>query len=392
VMNITLERSAEVGPEFVHLVEHEDGIARATAPEALDDAAWECADVGPAVPSNLRLVADAPERDSQELPPHGAGNRATQRRLPHPGRPDETQDRPLGVALEFANRQVLEDSLLDLRQVVVVLVEDASSPVDVEVVLRRHAPGQLDEPVEIRPGDGVLCGGGRDSLEAVEFAFGLAHGLLGQLGLAQLLAEFLDLGRSLVAHPEFALDRLELLPQVVFPLRASHLVVDLALDLRGHLQGLDLAVQQRDHPLQALGHVGYLEDRLPLLQRQADVRRHEVRQAARVAYVQNDPIDLLRRVRQERDHPLEEIHHSARESLELDRVLDRLLDRLHPSRDHRLLADYLDDADALDPADDHPRTPVGHLQHLEQDARSPHPVMHRSDFWRITSSGATMWG
>ena len=46
--------------------------------------------------------------------------------FPTPGRADETEDRPLQISLELADGEVLDDALLDLVEIVVVLVEDAT--------------------------------------------------------------------------------------------------------------------------------------------------------------------------------------------------------------------------------------------------------------------------
>ena len=78
------------------------------------------------MPANLRLVADAAERDAHELPGHRPRNRLSERRLADAGRADEAENRPLHVAFELSYGQVLDDALLDLVEVVVILVEHLS--------------------------------------------------------------------------------------------------------------------------------------------------------------------------------------------------------------------------------------------------------------------------
>ena len=75
--------------------------------------------------ADLRLVAHAAERDAHELAVHRARDRLAERRLADAGRADEAEDRPLHVALQLPDREVLDDALLDLVEVVVVLVEHA---------------------------------------------------------------------------------------------------------------------------------------------------------------------------------------------------------------------------------------------------------------------------
>ena len=91
--------AAEVHAELVDLVEHEERVVRARLPQALDDAAGQRADVGAAVAADLGLVADAAEREADELAPHRARDRAPERRLADARRPDEAEDRaPSGPA------------------------------------------------------------------------------------------------------------------------------------------------------------------------------------------------------------------------------------------------------------------------------------------------------
>jgi hypothetical protein len=55
------------------------------------------------VAADLRLVAYAADRDSDELPPEGARDRLPERGLPDTGRADEEQDRAGDVVLELRN-------------------------------------------------------------------------------------------------------------------------------------------------------------------------------------------------------------------------------------------------------------------------------------------------
>ncbi len=63
----------EVHGHLVHLVEQEDGVARARLLHHLDDLAGEGADVGAAVAADLGLVAHAAEGEPHELAVRGSG-------------------------------------------------------------------------------------------------------------------------------------------------------------------------------------------------------------------------------------------------------------------------------------------------------------------------------
>src|SRR6266496_6318513 len=77
------------------------------------------------------FVAHAAEREPHKLAAQGCGDRAPERGLADARRPDEAEDRPLQRLLQGVHRQVLEDALLDLLDVVVVRIQDLARPPDV---------------------------------------------------------------------------------------------------------------------------------------------------------------------------------------------------------------------------------------------------------------------
>ena len=181
--------AAEIGAQLVDLVEHEDRVACPDPPHSLDDAARQRADVRAPVAANLGLVAHAAQRDADELASQRAGDRLAERGLADAGRPREAEDRPLLPRRQLAHRQVLQDALLDLLEVVVVGVEDLARLLEVEPVFGPLGPRQLDEPLQVGALDRVLGRRLRHLLQAIELlARGLLH-LLGHLGRLDLLLE-----------------------------------------------------------------------------------------------------------------------------------------------------------------------------------------------------------
>ena len=150
----------EVGADFVHLVQHKDGVLGAHPADGLDDAARHSAHVGAPVPPDFGFVPDAAQADADELAPQGPGDGLAQGGLARPRRPHEAQDYAftftadvvgelfllflplfLAVFLELADGQVFQDALFDFLQVVVVFIQDAPCPFDVQVVFGGHVPG-----------------------------------------------------------------------------------------------------------------------------------------------------------------------------------------------------------------------------------------------------------
>ena len=89
--------TSKVRTELVDLVEQEDGVARSSALEALNDATRHRADVRSSVASNLGLVADAAERSARELPPDTARDGTAECRLADTRRSDEAENGRLGI-------------------------------------------------------------------------------------------------------------------------------------------------------------------------------------------------------------------------------------------------------------------------------------------------------
>lgn len=67
--------ATEIDAYLVDLVEHEERVHRRRSAHGLDYAPRHCADVGPAMPTNLCLVAQSTKRDPHELASERLGNR-----------------------------------------------------------------------------------------------------------------------------------------------------------------------------------------------------------------------------------------------------------------------------------------------------------------------------
>src|SRR5690606_12981891 len=115
------------------------------------------ADIRPAMAPNLSLVVHAAEGDANELAARGSGDALAERRFADPRRPDEAEDGTTSVRRQLAHRDPFEDSPLDLLQPVMVLLEDPSRFLDVDLRLVLYRPRQLDQPVEIGADHAVLA-------------------------------------------------------------------------------------------------------------------------------------------------------------------------------------------------------------------------------------------
>src|SRR5262249_12975769 len=269
--------------DFVDLVEHEDGIAGLRAAERLDDATGHGSDVRPPMPADLRLVTDASQRHPRELPPQRAGDALAEAGLAHPGRTYEAEDGlarravsrharrrgrcgaiETGGALfaELLHREVLEDAVLDLLEVVVIFVEDLPRPGHVDGAARQLVPGQGRHPVEVRDDHAVLGRGGGGATETPQLAVRLAARLLRRPRLLEAPAPLRHLGVALLLLAELALDGPELLTEIVLALLLAQALLGLRGDLPAELAHSELALEEIHEAAELVAHRIHLEDLL----------------------------------------------------------------------------------------------------------------------------------
>ncbi len=183
--------AAPVAVELVELVEQHHGVVYAGLGETLDDAARHRPDVGTAVPADLGLVAHAAESDAHERSPERVGDALRDAALAGAGRAGEAEDRRRlvggavpatggddvvarrghaggrartagaaavrqhagtsarrGFTAHAADRQILEDAVLDVLEAVVRALQVPVDCRDVDVGRGQLAPRQVEDRVE----------------------------------------------------------------------------------------------------------------------------------------------------------------------------------------------------------------------------------------------------
>ena len=232
--------------------------------------------------ADFRLVTHSAQRDAHELAPGGARDRFSERSLADARRPDQAQDRALHLADQGLHREVFEDALLDLFQPVMIFLEDALGFLDVELVLGVLEPGQREEPVEVVADHGRLGRHRRHHLELLDLALAFLARLGRHLLLAQLLFELLDLVLEFVFLAQFLLNRPHLLVEVVLLLGLLHLLLDPGADAFFDLQDFQFGAHVAEDLLQPLGRIGALEQRLFVLELDAQMLDQLVGEVGRI--------------------------------------------------------------------------------------------------------------
>jgi hypothetical protein len=108
-------------------------------------------DVGAPVATDFRFIANAAERDADELPRHGSRNRLAERGLANAGWAHEAEDRALHVAFQLPDGEVFNDALFDFVEVVVVLVEHTARFDGIDAVRGGRCPRHIEQPVDVGP-------------------------------------------------------------------------------------------------------------------------------------------------------------------------------------------------------------------------------------------------
>ena len=275
--------SPEVLAQLVDLVEQEERVHRAGLFQVRHDLARQRADIGAAMTANFRFVAHAAQRLAHEFAPRGLGDRATERGLADARWADEAQDRPLQLVGARLHGQIFDDPVLDLFQREMILVEDVLRLLEVVLDLALLAPGQTQQHVEIVAHDRGFGRHGLHRLELLELRRGLGARFLAELGLGNLLGQFGEFVAFLAfAIAQFALDRLQLLVEIIFALGLLHLPLHAAANLLLHLQHAKLALHEGEDHFQPLDRVGFDQQRLLVGNLDVDVGGDRVGQPARV--------------------------------------------------------------------------------------------------------------
>ena len=261
----------DAAAHLVDLVEHHHAIAGAGLLDTLDDVAGEGADVGAAMAADFGLVVHAAEADAYERLAHRAGDRLPQRSLADAGRTREAEDGRFALGRELAHGQIFDDARLDLLESEMILVEDPACFGDVDGLLRRNGPRELDEPVQIRPDHSGLARGLGHPFVSAELLLRLAVHLGGHLRLRDGFRQFGDFLRLAVAFAELALDGRHLFPQDRFALALVERGFGLLTNLVGeaqHLEALGQELRDLFHPFR---DVDRLKDLLLLLRFDVEV-------------------------------------------------------------------------------------------------------------------------
>ena len=271
--------ATEILTQLVDLVEQEQRIAGPGLLEVGYDLARQRADIGAAVTANLGLVAHPAQRLADEFATRRLGDRLAQAGLAHARRADQAQDRAFEPVGSRLNREVLDDPVLDLVERVMIGIEHGLRGVDILLELAFLAPGQPQQNVEIVADHGRFGAHRLHRAQLLDLGIGLGARFLGELELVDPVLQLLDLvGFLAVAAAQLALDRLQLLVEVIFALGLLHLALDPPADLAFDLEHAQLAFHEGIDHFQPLERIGLGEQRLLVRNLGLDMLGYRIRE------------------------------------------------------------------------------------------------------------------
>ena len=322
--------AAIVAAQLVDLIEQQERIFASRLLDGRQDSAGHRADIGLAVAADLRLVVDAAEGDTRELPVERAGDAHGNGRLAHARRADQTDDLPRQLRRKLLDRQYFQDPFLDLFQTEVVLIQNFARGAHVAALLRAGVPRQLQRHIQIIPDDGGLRRAEGLLHQALQFLVEFFSDLLRKRQLFDFLAVFVEF-RLVVALAQLIADDLHLLAQEIVALTLVDVLLGLILKLVFHAQNLQLMRKELVGDLQTAHGVPLLQNAHLLGKAVGRALAHQVGDIAGVVGCQNFQHRLLYGTLRQIRKLVKKLRRLPHQRLDLRRALHilRIRDGLH---------------------------------------------------------------
>ena len=160
---------------------------------------------------------------------------------------------------------------------------------NVNLARARLSPRQDRQPLNVIAGQGIIGRSRIHAAQASKFLQRIFLNVFRHTRVLDLLLQISDVLLGVVKVAKFLLNRLHLFAQVVIALRLLHRILHLGLDLVAQLLDLEFLGKVLIDPLQARRYFWHFEQFLLVGGRQErQTRRDEVREPARLVYIDRD--------------------------------------------------------------------------------------------------------
>lgn len=229
--------------------------------------------------ANFGFIADAAETGAHELASKRTRNRTSERRLADARRTHEAQDRRTHpIARQFAHRQVLQDTLLDLFETVVILIEHLLRLVQANFGQFLLRPRQIQDPVEIGANNARFRAIHALLRQALEFVHRLLFDIVGRVKLGNLALQLINGVINIIVFTEFAANDAHLFTQEVLALALVQHFFGILLDLLAQFEQFELPGKQAMRTAQPLDRIEFIENIKPFIELEGRRPRNNIRQ------------------------------------------------------------------------------------------------------------------
>ena len=152
-----------------------------------------------------------------------------------------------------------------------ISIKNLFGDLQVKPVATSLAPGHLDQPVEIGPDDACFRRIRMHHFQTLKLLCCLLLCMDRHPCLAYFFLQFLNFLGPFIHITQFFFQGLQLLAQIVLPLRLGHLFLGFGLDLRLHGRNFKLLIEIFCHQLKFFLRVETFKDRLSLRDFQAQI-------------------------------------------------------------------------------------------------------------------------
>lgn len=136
--------TVDASPDLVHLVDKNQWILRTHSFQGLDNLPRQSTDVRPPMTLDLRHIRQTTNGEPEELTIESACDRFADGGLSNTRRTSETDDLAFDGPAKLANSEEFEDTLFDIFEAVMVVIEYLGGVSDRVVLRRVLAPGYLN--------------------------------------------------------------------------------------------------------------------------------------------------------------------------------------------------------------------------------------------------------
>ena len=207
--------SPEIAGHLVNLIQKEQGIQAPRLLHAVDQPSRHSPDISAAMSANLSFIPYPAQRNTGKFTVYCFGNGNRHGSLAHTGRPHKTQDwRFIGLC-QLLYRKVLQYSLFDLFQAIMMLVKNFGCLTNIKAVLVILSPWQIQHSIQIVSDNCAFSHHGRHFNQPVYFFAKPLRHLFGKGKGFYLFPVFLGLGMNIFFIAQFLAYHLYLFPQII---------------------------------------------------------------------------------------------------------------------------------------------------------------------------------